>query len=87
MYTNLPLPVKSEDFENVVPQIGDKKKLVDLSLKNALYQKRDKEISKEEQKSKKNKVLHIMQENLLAELNILKSSSVSTTQIFRVLTR
>lgn len=64
VYTNLSLPVKSEDFENVVPQIGDKKKLVDLSLKNALYQKRDKEISKEEQKSKKNKVLHIMQENL-----------------------
>lgn len=64
VYTNLQLPVKSEDFENVVPQIGDKKKLVDLSLKNALYQKRDKEISKEEQKSKKNKVLHIMQENL-----------------------
>ena len=64
VYTNLLLPVKSEDFENVVPQIGDKKKLVDLSLKNALYKKRDKEISKEEQKSKKNKVLHIMQENL-----------------------
>ncbi len=64
VYTNLVLPVKSEEFENVVPQIGDKKKLVDLSLKNALYQKRDKEISKEEQKSKKNKVLHIMQENL-----------------------
>ncbi|MEQ1585660.1 MAG: excinuclease ABC subunit UvrC [Cyclobacteriaceae bacterium] len=64
VYTNLLLPVKSEDFENVVPQIGDKKKLVDLSLKNALYLKRDKEISKEEQKSKKNKVLHIMQENL-----------------------
>jgi excinuclease ABC subunit C len=64
VFTNLSLPVKSEGFENVVPQIGDKKKLVDLSLKNALYQKRDKEISKEEQKSKKNKVLHIMQENL-----------------------
>jgi excinuclease ABC subunit C len=64
VYTNLVLPVKSDEFENVVPQIGDKKKLVDLSLKNALYQKRDKEISKEEQKSKKNKVLHIMQENL-----------------------
>jgi len=64
VYTNLVLPVKSDEFENVVPQIGDKKKLVDLSLKNALYQKRDKEISKEEQKSKKNKVLHILQENL-----------------------
>jgi excinuclease ABC subunit C len=64
VYTNLLLAVKSEDFENVIPQIGDKKKLVDLSLKNALYQKRDKEIGKEEQKTKKNKVLHIMQENL-----------------------
>jgi excinuclease ABC subunit C len=64
VYTNLPLLVKSDEFENVVPQIGDKKKLIDLSLKNALYQKREKEINKEEQKSKKNKVLHIMQADL-----------------------
>jgi len=64
VYTNLPLSVKSDEFENVVPQIGDKKKLVDLSLKNALYLKKEKEIDKEEQKAKKNKVLHIMQENL-----------------------
>jgi excinuclease ABC subunit C len=53
-----------------VPQIGDKKKLIDLSLKNALYQKREKEISKEELKVQKNKVLHIMQENLtIAQLS------------------
>ncbi len=64
VFTNLPLTVKSDDFENVVPQIGDKKKLIDLSLKNALYLKKEKEIDKEEQKSRKNKVLHIMQENL-----------------------
>lgn len=64
VYTNLPLTVKSDDFENVIPQIGDKKKLIDLSLKNALYLKKEKEIDREEQKSKKNKVLHIMQENL-----------------------
>jgi len=64
VFTNLPLTVKSDEFENVIPQIGDKKKLVDLSLKNALYLKKEKEIDKEEQKSKKNKVLHIMQENL-----------------------
>lgn len=64
VYTNLSLSVKSEEFDNVVPQIGDKKKLVDLSLKNALYLKREKEIDKEERKSKKNEVLHIMQENL-----------------------
>ncbi len=64
VYTNLPVTVKSDEFENIIPQIGDKKKLVDLSLKNALYLKKEKEIDREEQKSKKNKVLHIMQENL-----------------------
>jgi excinuclease ABC subunit C len=64
VYTNLALTVKSEEFENVVPQIGDKKKLVDLSLKNALYLKREREISKEEKKSKKNEVLHIMMKDL-----------------------
>ncbi len=64
VFTNKELSVKSDEFENVVPQIGDKKKLVDLSLRNALYLKRDREISKEERKTKKNEVLHIMQENL-----------------------
>jgi excinuclease ABC subunit C len=64
VYTNIALTVKSEEFENVVPQIGDKKKLVDLSLKNALYQKKEAEINKEENKTKKNKVLHIMQQDL-----------------------
>lgn len=64
VYTNVPLSIKSDAFENVLPQIGDKKKLVDLSLKNALYQKREKELSKEELKDKKNKVLHLMQEHL-----------------------
>jgi excinuclease ABC subunit C len=47
-----------------VPQIGDKKKLVDLSLKNALYLKREREISNEEKKSKKNEVLYIMMKDL-----------------------
>ncbi|HLZ15933.1 MAG TPA: excinuclease ABC subunit UvrC [Cyclobacteriaceae bacterium] len=64
VYTNIPLSLKSSDFENVVPQIGDKKKLIDLSLKNALYLKREKEIEKESRKSKRNEVLAILQENL-----------------------
>ena len=64
VFTNKELSVKSDDFENIVPQIGDKKKLVDLSLKNALYLKREREINKEERKTKKNEVLHILQENL-----------------------
>ncbi|MFM7856753.1 MAG: excinuclease ABC subunit UvrC [Flammeovirgaceae bacterium] len=64
VFTNIVLTVKSDEFENVVPQIGDKKKLVDLSLKNALYLKREREISNEEKKSKKNEVLHIMMKDL-----------------------
>ncbi len=64
VFTNKELAVKSDDFENIVPQIGDKKKLVDLSLKNALYLKREREINKEDRKTKKNEVLHIMQEHL-----------------------
>jgi excinuclease ABC subunit C len=64
VFTNIALTVKSDKFENVVPQIGDKKKLVDLSLKNALYLKREREISNEEKKSKKNEVLHIMMKDL-----------------------
>ncbi len=64
VFTNLPLTVKSDGYENVVPLIGDKRKLVDLSLKNALYLKKEKEIDREANKSRKNKVLHVMQENL-----------------------
>jgi excinuclease ABC subunit C len=64
VYTNIALSIKSDAFENIIPQIGDKKKLVDLSLKNALYLKREREINKEERKTKKNEVLHILMENL-----------------------
>jgi excinuclease ABC subunit C len=64
VYTNIPLTLKSDDFENLVPQIGDKKKLVDLSLKNALYLKREKEIEKESRKSKQTEVLATLQQNL-----------------------
>ena len=64
VYTNIALSVKSDTFENIIPQIGDKKKLVNLSLKNALYLKREREISKEERKTKKNEVLHILMDNL-----------------------
>ncbi|MCE2994006.1 MAG: excinuclease ABC subunit UvrC [Cyclobacteriaceae bacterium] len=64
VFTNVALSVKSELYENIIPIIGDKKKLVDLSLKNALYLKREREINLEERKTKKNEVLHILQENL-----------------------
>lgn len=39
--TNIPLDVDFQGITYTVPQIGDKRKLVELSLKNALYFKRD----------------------------------------------
>jgi excinuclease ABC subunit C len=64
VFTNIPLTIKSDDFENVVPQIGDKRKLIEMSLKNSMFMKRDKELSKDSRKTKKNEVLFILQENL-----------------------
>ncbi|MGC4023105.1 MAG: excinuclease ABC subunit UvrC [Cyclobacteriaceae bacterium] len=64
VFTNISLSVKSDDFENIVPQIGDKRKLIEMSLKNALFMKREKELAKDKTKSKKNEVLNILQENL-----------------------
>lgn len=64
VFSNVALSVKSDTLENVVPQIGDKKKLVDLSLKNARYALTKKESEKTERKEKKNKVLGILQNDL-----------------------
>ncbi len=64
IYTNVPILVPEETIENVVPQIGDKHKLVSLSLKNALFLKTKREEEKAEKKSKKNEVLAILQKDL-----------------------
>jgi excinuclease ABC subunit C len=47
LFSNLPLEVSDATVENVVPQIGDKRRLIDLSLKNVLYQKARKEALRE----------------------------------------
>lgn len=64
IFSNIPLTVKSEELENVIPQIGDKKKLIALSLKNALFMKAKKEAEKIDRLEKKNKVLGILQKDL-----------------------
>lgn len=64
VYTNVALPVADPSFENVVPQIGDKKKLVDLSLKNVLFLKGKKEIAKEEKKFKNESLIRGLQQDL-----------------------
>jgi excinuclease ABC subunit C len=62
--SNVPLLVNEGTVENIVPQIGDKKKLVSLSLTNALHQKTKRELERAEKQSKKNEVLSIMQKEL-----------------------
>jgi excinuclease ABC subunit C len=67
IFSNLPLTVTEESTENVVPQIGDKKKLIDLSLKNVLYLKAKREIEKQEVKIKNIEVLMGLQRDLRLE--------------------
>lgn len=64
IFSNIALSTKQEELENIVPQIGDKRKLVGLSLKNALFAKAKRETEKAEKKEKKNKVLGILQQDL-----------------------
>jgi excinuclease ABC subunit C len=52
-----------DDLNILVPQIGDKKKLLDLSMKNALYFKND-VILKRDSEDKTNIVVNILQEDL-----------------------
>ncbi len=64
IYSNIPLQITEESIENIVPQIGDKKRLIDLSLKNVLYLKAKKEITKEETKIRNIEVLKDLQRDL-----------------------
>ncbi|MFP3471477.1 excinuclease ABC subunit C, partial [Micrococcus sp. SIMBA_144] len=48
----------------VQPKIGDKRKLIDLSLKNALYYKKEKLSFADEGKDKKNRVILQLKKDL-----------------------
>lgn len=59
------------DVAVTIPQIGDKKKLIDLSIKNALYFKNDLNTRREEQKNKPSYIISQLQIDLsLKELPI-----------------
>jgi excinuclease ABC subunit C len=64
IFTNIPIVVPENEIENVVPKIGDKKKLLALSIKNALELKKDKEILREGKKSRQKEVLITLQKDL-----------------------
>jgi excinuclease ABC subunit C len=64
VYSNIPVTLFDDNIENVIPKIGDKRKLVDLSLKNALELRKEKEILREGKKSRQLEVLSILQKDL-----------------------
>lgn len=64
VYSNIPISLLEENVDNVVPKIGDKKKLVSLSLRNALELKNERDLLREGKKSKQMETLSILQKDL-----------------------
>lgn len=62
--SNLPVPLMSAGLENIIPKIGDKKKLVSLSLKNALEMQKERALLRAEKRSRNNEVIEILQKDL-----------------------
>lgn len=62
--TNIPLEIESERFQISVPKIGDKKKLIEMSVKNALYHKKERLSKTEENREKENRVVLQLQKDL-----------------------
>lgn len=62
--SNIPIPVLEDGVENFIPKIGDKRKLIALSLKNALELKKEREILREGKKARQNETLKILQSDL-----------------------
>ena len=62
--TNLPLPTALARSTLTVPKIGDKKKLVDIAIKNALFFKQERLIRKANQQAKGNRTLLLLQQDL-----------------------
>jgi excinuclease ABC subunit C len=64
IFSNIAITFLDESIENIIPKIGDKKKLVDLSVKNGLELRKEKEILREGKKSRQREVLGILQKDL-----------------------
>lgn len=62
--TNKDFELETDNFKLILPQRGDKKKLIELSLKNALFAKKEKYSSLENVKDKGNRVLKQLQSDL-----------------------
>ncbi len=61
---NRPLELEANNFKVIEPQIGDKKKLINLSIKNAMFAKKEKYASLDNVKDKGQHVLKQLQADL-----------------------
>ena len=64
IFSNIPISILEDGIENTIPQIGDKKKLVALSIKNALELRKERELFREGKKSKQKETLAILQKDM-----------------------
>ncbi|MBL7863308.1 MAG: excinuclease ABC subunit C [Cyclobacteriaceae bacterium] len=64
VFSNVQPSVTDTAFETIIPQIGDKKQLVDLSLKNTMHLKIKKELAREENKSRNIQAIEALQKDL-----------------------
>lgn len=62
--SNIPVDPLQEGLENIVPKIGDKRKLIILSLKNALQVKREKELLRGDAARKVAPAVEILQKDM-----------------------
>ncbi len=64
LLTNIEIPIQIDHVNIVVPKIGDKRKLVDMSIKNALFYKKERYNQILGAKQKENRVLVTLKEDL-----------------------
>jgi excinuclease ABC subunit C len=64
LLTNIEIPIQIDHVNIVVPKIGDKRKLVDMSIKNALFYKKERYNQVLGAKQKENRVLVTLKEDL-----------------------
>ena len=62
--TNSDLPITIDGVSFIIPKIGDKRKLVDMSIKNALYYKRERFNRVQDNKQRISRVVLKLQEDL-----------------------
>jgi excinuclease ABC subunit C len=62
--SNIPITVLEDGVENIIPKIGDKKKLIDLSVKNALELRKEKVILREGKRSRQKEILLQLQKDM-----------------------